>query len=396
MTDNIINFPGGDSGDFTNNDLDKRALDADQIAALARLSLVEYDRQREAAAVALGCRVETLDTVVKRQRRNRRPAKAPTFNIAELEQSAASIIKTTDVLTMLVEQFGKVVAGEERNARLLYLIGTSRLLPKTMHAAIKGTSAGGKSEIRKRMLEFFPPEAVVSFTSLSEKFLIYYEGDFKHKILSMGEAVATDEQDFQDYLLRELISEGQLRHSTVQKIGNEIVSMTIEKDGPVSFMVTTTKNQLHPENETRMLSLEINDSEAQTKAVLKKVAQVEGINQSGAVIDYKPWQDYQRWLEAGERRVIVPFAATMADLIPPASVRLRRDVGQVIRAIKSHALMHRADRDRDEDGQIVANAVDYILVRELMNDILAEGSGLAVNPAIVQTTTAVIDASDCH
>jgi hypothetical protein len=107
MTDNIINFPGGDSGDFTNNDLDKRALDADQIAALARLSLVEYDRQREAAAVALGCRVETLDTVVKRQRRNRRLAKAPTFNIAELEQSAASIIKTTDVLTMLVEQFGK-------------------------------------------------------------------------------------------------------------------------------------------------------------------------------------------------------------------------------------------------------------------------------------------------
>jgi hypothetical protein len=83
----------------------------------------------------------------------------------------------------------------------------------------------------------------------------------------------------------------------------------------------------------------------------------------------------------------------MADLIPPASVRLRRDVGQVIRAIKSHALMHRADRDRDEDGQIVANAVDYILVRELMNDILAEGSGLAVNPAIVQTTTAVIDAT---
>jgi hypothetical protein len=68
----------------------------------------------------------------------------------------------------------------------------------------------------------------------------------------------------------------------VQKIGNEIVSMTIEKDGPVSFMVTTTKNLLHPENETWMLSLEINDSDEQTKAVLKKVAEVEGINHIGA------------------------------------------------------------------------------------------------------------------
>jgi len=62
-----------------------------------------------------------------------------------------------------------------------------------MHAAIKGTSAGGKSEIRKRVLEFFPPESVVSFTSLSEKALLYYDGDFEHKILSMGEATATDD-----------------------------------------------------------------------------------------------------------------------------------------------------------------------------------------------------------
>jgi hypothetical protein len=92
-------------------------------------------------------------------------------------------------------------------------------------------------------------------------------------------------------------------------------------------------------------------------------------------------QDFQGWLEAGERRVIVPFAKKMAELIPPASVRLRRDVGQVIRAIKSHALMHREHRDRDVDGQIVANALDYIMVRELMNNILAEGSGLAVSLA---------------
>jgi hypothetical protein len=70
-----------------------------------------------------------------------------------------------------------------------------------------------------------------------------------------------------------------------------------------------------------------------------------------------------------------------------------RDVGQVIRAIKAHALMHREHRDRDQDGQIVANVVDYILVSELMNDILAEGSGLAVSPAVAKTTEAVIEAT---
>src|SRR5262249_34493419 len=176
----------------------------------------------------------------------------------------------------------------------------------------------------------------------------------------------------------------------VQKTGNDLGSVTIEKEGPVSFLVTTTKNHLHPENETRMLSLEINDSQIQTQAVLRKVAEIEGLNQAGEHIDYQPWQDFQRWLEAGERRVIVPFSTAMADLIPPASVRLRRDVGQVIRAIKAHALLHRQHRERDDAGQIVADIEhDYAAVRTLMNDLLAESSGVSIKPAMVETIKAV-------
>src|SRR5262249_27274796 len=144
------------------------------------------------------------------------------------------------------------------------------------------------------------------------------------------------------------------------------------------------------ENETRMLSLEINDSENQTRAVLDKVAEVEGLNHVDAQIDYEPWRDFQRWLEAGERRVVVPFARKMVELIPPASVRLRRDAGQVLRAIKAHALLHREHRERDADGQIVANIEhDYAVVRKLMNALLAESSGLAVKQAVVETVEAV-------
>ena len=38
------------------------------------------------------------------------------------------------------------------------------------------------------MLAFIPPEDVISFTTLSEKALLYMTDDFAHKILSMGEA----------------------------------------------------------------------------------------------------------------------------------------------------------------------------------------------------------------
>jgi hypothetical protein len=317
-------------------------------------------------------------------------AKTETAETKQLRRSADHIIANENILDLFAKEFGKVIAGEESNGKLLYLVATSRLFDRTMHAAIKGTSAGGKSEMRKRMLEFFPPESVVSFTSLSEKALIYHDGEFSHKILSMGEAAATEEQDFQDYILRELMSEGRLRHATVQRVGNSNVAMTIEKEGPVSFLVTTTKSKMHPENETRMLSLEIDDSAEQTRKVLTKVAQVEGLDQSTVQINVKPWQDYQRWLEQGERRVVVPFASEMVDLIPAASVRLRRDVGQVIRAIKAHALLHREHRERDSDDRIVADVDnDYSTVRELMIGILATGSGVAISKAMAETIESV-------
>jgi hypothetical protein len=351
---------------------------------------------RRAAAKELGMRTKALDELVGRERQKQKqetkkeePPKPGAFL-----KSAEKIISHTNKLTLFAKEFSKVIAGETVNGKLLYLVATSRLLDKTMNAAIKGTSAGGKSEIRKRVLDFFPPESVVAFTSMSEKALIYHDGDFVHKILSLGEASATEEQEFQDYLLRELMSEGRIRHSSPQKIGGEIISVTIEKNGPVAFMVTTTKDKLHAENETRLLSLEIDDSEQQTVKVLNKVAQVEGLNQAAATIDYKPWQDFQRWLEAGECRVVVPFAEKLSKLVPPKSVRLRRDIGQVFRAIKAHALLHRDQRKQDETGRIKAEIEsDYAAVRELMNPILAEGSGVAVSKATTETIEAVKEAT---
>src|SRR5258708_2292578 len=111
-----------------------------------------------------------------------------------------------------------------------------------MHVAIKGPSAGGKSEARRRVLDYFPPESVFSFTALSEKALLYVAEDFPHKILSMGEAFNAEEVKFQDYILRELMSEGVLKYPVVQKQPDGTMeTVTIEKHGPVAFMVTTTK-----------------------------------------------------------------------------------------------------------------------------------------------------------
>ena len=312
-----------------------------------------------------------------------------------LAQSAAHIIDSRCVLDLFEIEWRNTMAGEEANAKLLYLVATSRLFPRCMHAAIKGPSSSGKSELRKRVLEFIPPEDVVSFTTLSDKALLYFKEDFPHKILSMGEASGAEEATLQDYLLRELISEGRLRYPVVQKVEKEgLMTVVVEKNGPVTFMVTTTKAALHPENETRMLSLEIDDSDTQTMKVLGKVAEVYGLNQERAGIDYDPWRDFQRWLSAGNCRVVIPFAEKIALLIPPRSVRLRRDFTQILLAIKAHALLHRQHRDTDDLGQIIATMDDYRALHSLMNAMIAESSGAAIRPGLQETMEAVRLATD--
>jgi hypothetical protein len=310
-----------------------------------------------------------------------------------LAASARDIIASEDVLKMFCAEVQKIIAGEEKLIQLIYLVATSRLFDRTMHAAVKGPSAGGKSQIRGVVLDYIPPEDVIPFTAISEKALLYYPGDFKNKIISMGEAAGFEEAKFQNYLLRELMSEGKLIYRVPQKVEGGIVTVTIEKNGPVVFIVTTTENRLDPENETRMLSMVVDDSKAQTERVIDMLAALQGTNRTPPEAELKPWRDFQRWLAMGERRVVIPFAKTLGRLIlGTQAVRMRRDFDQLLIAIKAHALIHRDRRERDREGRIVANvADDYGVVAWLMDEVLDTAAELKTAQQIVETVKAVED-----
>lgn len=96
-------------------------------------------------------------------------------------------------------------------------------------------------------------------------------------------------------------------------------SRLIEREGPTGLIVTTTAVKLHSENETRLLSLTVTDTQDQTRAVMAALAN----EAAGDRPDLKEWRALQVWLEGAERRVTVPYAADLAGLIPPIAVRLR-------------------------------------------------------------------------
>jgi len=286
-----------------------------------------------------------------------------------------------DVFAQRLPEYGLV--GETRAAKLLYLSVTSRLLDRPISVAIKGPSSAGKSYLAACVLEFFPQSAYYPLSGMSEKALAYTEEPLSHRFLVIYEAAGLT-GDFASYLVRSLLSEGRIRYEMVEQTKDGFRPRVIEKEGPTGLLVTTTEIRLNPENETRIFSIPVTDSPQQTQSILLSLA-----NQSKIEVDTAPWRALQTWLENDQARVIIPYARALAEAIPPVAVRLRRDFKAILNLLYTHTLLHQANRDRDSDGRIIATLEDYMVVRELVADLVAQGVEAVVPPIVRETVNAV-------
>ncbi len=275
------------------------------------------------------------------------------------------------------------LAGERRLAQLIYLVVTSRLLDRIVSIAVKGPSSSGKSFVVERVLSYFPSGAYYALSAMSEHAMAYGTEPLQHRMLVLYEAAGMN-SDLATYLIRSLLSEGRVRYETVEKRkGGELVPRLIDREGPTGLIVTTTEVKLHPENETRLLSLTVTDSAEQTRAVLLAHAG------EAPAADTEAWQALQLWLADQPNQVAVPYASALAEAIPPVAVRLRRDFAAVLALVRAHAVLHQATREIDADGRIVASLEDYAAVRELVADLVAEAAERTV-PATVRETIAAV------
>jgi hypothetical protein len=288
---------------------------------------------------------------------------------------------------------GAGVVGEVRMAKLTYLCLTSRLLPwempteRPVSLIAKGTTSTGKSFTQRAVLRFFPPAAFFDLGSMSKKYLLYSEESLSHRFVVIPEwsAIAGEEEIVTS--VRILLSEGRLIHGTVEGEGKK-EPRRIEKEGPTGLLMTTTAVTVDRELETRCMSVHTDDSPEQTRRIFKAMAELE--DGGTAPVDYAAWHELQSWLtRQGESRAVIPFLTGLSELMPIATTRLRRDFPALLSLIRAHAILHRATRDTDERGRIVATIADYAAVYALVADLVAEAADAAVTPAVRETVEAV-------
>ncbi|HEY2930884.1 MAG TPA: hypothetical protein VGK99_03990 [Acidobacteriota bacterium] len=295
-----------------------------------------------------------------------------------------ALAKGTSILDRFIEDLSHQVAGEEKAAKLLFLILMSRFLSRPVSAAVKGPSSAGKSYLLESVLAFFPRSAYFTISAMSPKWLAYTDEPFQNRFIVLFELSGMEDEDLVQYLIRSLLSEGKIVYGFVDKGQNGLQSVINEREGPTGFLTTTTAISVHPENETRLLSIPVTDTAAQTRAVLIKIAEADGFRP-----DYTQWHALQRWLEKKNHNVVVPYARELAERIPSVATRLRRDFTAILGLIKSNAILHQASRPIDSEGRIVASISDYEAVKELVLDLVSSGIDATVSCVLRETVEAL-------
>jgi hypothetical protein len=355
-----------------------------------RLKLIFLDDHKDPSGLYLGDREKfrgrwaaAVEKAVSRIELEAREAEAAAAEAWECCEKLANKSNILDEFKATLPRVG--VVGERKTSQILYLALTSRFFDTPVSVGVKGPSSGGKSFLVERVTNFFPEEAYYSFTSMSERALAYDDTPLSHRFIVLYEAGGLS-SDLASYLMRSLLSEGCIRYQTVEKTSDGMVPKLIERQGPTGLIVTTTAVNLHPENETRLISITVTDTQDQTKRIFEKLA-----NGIDSEMNLAPWQALQTWIGVGERLVVIPYARVLADMVPPLAVRLRRDFKAVLTLIRAHALLHKVNRSRDDYGRIIANLDDYEVVSGLVSEFISEGVGATVSEATRETVMAVKD-----
>lgn len=267
--------------------------------------------------------------------------------------------------------------GEDEAKLLVYLIATSRKLPRPLSGIIGSGSGAGKSFLAELAEQLTPPEEVELFSKLSSQALYYLPKDYLCRKLLILEERAGGEGA--DYAIRTLQSKDRLTQMVTLK-DHETGKMSAkqyEVFGPIAYLETTTQSYLNPENTSRCFEIPLDESAEQTARIhahQRRSRSLDGLKRavSKAAIR-RTHHNAQRLLQ--ELRVVIPYAELLT--FPARYLRTRRDHERFLCLIEAVTFLHQFQRVQRTDNYqgsevkyVEATVEDYAIAYKLALRVL--------------------------
>jgi DNA primase len=316
------------------------------------------------------------------------PAEKPAMP-ADEQHEALGLLKDPHLLDRILADFTRCgVVGEESNKLIGYLAATSRKLDAPLAVMVQSSSAAGKSSLMEAVLSFMPEEDKVQYSAMTGQSLFYMGAmDLKHKILALAEEAGAARAS---YALKLLQSEGTLSIASTGKDPEtgKLVTQEYRVDGPVMIFSTTTAIDNDEELLNRCLTLGVDESREQTRAIHQLQRQKRTLD--GLFARETKSQLLKQHRNA--QRLLRPLAVRnpYADALtfPDGRTRLRRDHEKYLTLIDTIALLHQYQRElrsAEHDGE----RIEYVEVTlddiEIANKLAHEALGRSLDELSPQT-----------
>ncbi len=304
-------------------------------------------------------------------------ARHPTRNLSQNQETVAlEHLKKNDIDQIIKEKLQQTgIIGEEKNALFLFLILLSHKMKRTLHAMVQGTSGSGKSHLISKVADtMYDQNKIKRFTRVTDKsFYNYGEYDLQNTAIILEDYDGLSQEA--EMAWRELQSNNKLSSSVSQKNEQTGEIFTGEKYvfGPIASLVATTKFRIYEDNESRVFTIAIDESEAQTERVLDYMSK-----KASKQITSEQEQEIQIELQ---NMVYVLKAYQVQNpyrLELPKNVKHRRRLTQMLHDfIEQVTILYQYQREKLNQETLIATVQDLEIAVDLMfNSIVIKADEL--------------------
>jgi len=315
------------------------------------------------------------------------------------KKEALKLLQSPDFFTEVLQTLKKAgLVGEQLNALVLFIVVVSRILDHPLNAFVKGASSSGKNFLVRLILSLMPRRAVKEITSASEQAWNYSGSDFRHCVVYLqeqNEAAGTIDP------IRQLISEGKLVRLVPKYEHGKLVTKRHVTYGPVAAISTTTKDRLKKDDETRHISLKVDESKGQTRQIVKSYTkQREPLTHK----ELRTWYAVHRLLEQriGTEIVFPKWFDEIADRLFVDDLSVRRYYPAFIEACRTVSLIRsfQPGRKPANHNEFVVDFADFAITALIFDSVFVESlyldkkAGEATRRVVEEITTKEKRAAD--
>ena len=274
-----------------------------------------------------------------------------------------SILLKPDLLDIYTDEASKLIVGEKETIQTLLLITIGGIL--TLNAESTSTNlmvndeaGAGKDYCVKSVLKLLPPHKVVIRKRITETAFTYWHNAKFEPDWSWDNKIFFNE-DISNSVLNssvfKVMSSTEIcGEMTSTVVVNQKAQDVIIKGKPVMIITTATANP-NQELLRRYPILNLDTSEDQTKAILKRKAD---FHKKGLKPKYSDIiKDSISLLDTV--LIKVPYADQLVDVLNTKHVIIRTHFDRLIDYIKFSTAIHQKQRQTDKDGYLLATPKDY-------------------------------------